>query len=120
MIIHSSKNFDYVVLRYHYAVIKKKYADRAHLLFTDTDSLMVEVETADIYTDMVNSREMYDLSNYPATHPKYNADFVLNRAKVGLMKDEAAGSIITEFVALRPKIFRSRSRSPRQMARSRR
>ena len=85
--------------------MKKKYGDRAHLLFTDTDSLMYEVETADIYADMVNSREMYDLSNYPATHPKYNADFVLNRAKVGLMKDEAAGSIITEFVGLRPKMY---------------
>ena len=42
--------------------MKKKYGDRAHLFFTDTDSLMYEVETDDIYTDMVNSREMYDLS----------------------------------------------------------
>ena len=54
---------------------------------------------------MLNSREMYDLSNYPATHPKYKADFALNRAKVGLMKDEAAGSIITEFFGLRPKMY---------------
>ena len=35
----------------------------------------------------------------------YNADFVLSKAKVGLMKDEAAGSIIPEFVALRPKMY---------------
>ena len=85
--------------------MKKKYGDRARLLFTDTDSLMYEVETADIYADMVNSREMYDLSNYPATHPKYNAEYVLNRAKVELMKDEAACRIIMEFVWLRPKMY---------------
>ena len=81
------------------------YGDRARLLFTDSDSLMYEVETADIYADMVNSREMYDLPNYPATHPKYNAELALNRQKVGLMKDDAAGCIITELVGLRPKMY---------------
>ena len=85
--------------------MKKKYGDRARLLFTDTDSLIYEVERADIYADMVNSREMYDLSNYPATHPKYNADFVRNRAKVGPMPDEASCSIITDYVGLRPKMY---------------
>ena len=85
--------------------MKKKYGDRARLLFTDTDSLMYEVEMADFYAEFVNSREMYDLSNYPATHPKYNADFALNSAKVGLMKDEAACSIIIEFVWLRTEMY---------------
>ena len=76
-----------MVCRFHYDVMKKKYGDRTRLLFTDADSLMYDVEMADIYADMVNSREIYDLSNYPATHTKYNADFALNSAKVGLMKD---------------------------------
>ena len=46
---------------------------------------MYAVERVEIYADMVNSREMYDRSNYPATHPKYIADFVLNRSKVVLI-----------------------------------
>ena len=34
--------------RFHYDVMKKKYGNKAQLLFTDTDSLMYHAETADI------------------------------------------------------------------------
>ena len=67
---------------------KKKNGDHAHLLFTETDSLNYVVVKAVTSNDMVNSREIYDLSNYTPTNPKYNPDFGLKRAKVGLMEDE--------------------------------
>ena len=79
--------------------------DHAHLLLTDRDSLMYEVERAHIYADMLSARELYDLSNYPLTLRKYKAHFVLNGAKVGLMKDVVAGSAIQDIVRLRPKIY---------------
>ena len=47
---------------------------------------------------------MYYLSNYPTTHPKYNADFVVINAKVGLVKEDPAGIIIPVFVRLGPKM----------------
>ena len=85
--------------------MKAKYGNRAQLLFTDTDSLMYEIETPDVYADIVESRHLYDLSNYEASHRIYKPDFSNNKAQVGLMKDEVGGSIITEFVGLRPKMY---------------
>jgi len=41
---------------FHYDVIKAKYGDKARLLFTDTDSLMYEIETDDVYKDFFEMR----------------------------------------------------------------
>ena len=40
------------VSRFHYDVLKAKYRDRAQLLFTDTDSLMYDIATDDVYKEM--------------------------------------------------------------------
>ena len=71
--------------------MKKRYGDRAQLLFTDTDSLMYEIETEDLYKDK--------------SDPCYKPEFLKNKAQVVLMKDETAGLIIKEFVELRPKMY---------------
>ena len=36
---------------FHYNYIKKRYGDKARLLFTDTDSLTYEIEADDVYQD---------------------------------------------------------------------
>src|SRR2546426_4978768 len=46
---------------FHCNFIKNKYGDRARLLFTDTDSLCYEIETKNIYKDMYDNEEMFDL-----------------------------------------------------------
>ena len=38
---------------FHYNYIKKKYGDRAKLLFTDTDNLTYEIEAEDVYKDLL-------------------------------------------------------------------
>ena len=87
---------------FHYYYIKKRYGDRAKLLFTDTDTLKYEIETEDVYKDFWNDKDMFDNSDYPENSPYYcNA----NRKVIGKFKDEACGVLITEFVGLKSKMY---------------
>ena len=77
---------------FHYNYIKKKYNDRAKLLFTDTDSLTYEIETVDAYKDFWTDQDMFDSSDYPENSPYYCNT---NKKIIGKFKDEACGIPIT-------------------------
>ena len=85
---------------FHYNFIKDKYNTKAQLLFTDTDSLMYEIETDDVYKDFYQNKEKFDNSDYPQTSRFY---FGENKKVIGKFKDEAAFTPIVEFVGLRSK-----------------
>ena len=87
---------------FHYNYIKKKYNDRAKLLFTDTDSLTYEIEAEDIYKDFWTDKDMFDNSDYPESSPYYCNT---NKKIIGKFKDEACGIPITEFVGLKSKMY---------------
>ena len=74
------------------------------MLFTDTDSLVYEIETDDIYKDMTaaENSDRFDFSNYDQECELYDAK---NQMVVGRMKDEAEAHVITDVVALRPKMY---------------
>ncbi len=91
-----------LMYRFHYDVIKKQYGERAQLLFTDTDSLMYAIQTANIYDDMWANKTAYDFSGFPKDSKYYSND---NNKVLGKMKDEAAGKPILEFIGLRPKMY---------------
>ena len=58
-----------VMYDFHYKYIKPKYEDKAKLLFTDTDSLMYEIETEDFYKDIIGDvKYKFDTSKYPKNH----------------------------------------------------
>ena len=87
---------------FHYNYIKKKYGNRARLMFTDTDSLTYEIEAEDVYKNFWNDKEMFDNSDYPENSQYYcNA----NKKVIGKFKDEACGVPITEFVGLKSKMY---------------
>ena len=56
---------------FHYNYIKKKYNNRAKLLFTNTDSLTYEIEAEDVYSDFWNDKDMFDNSDYLESSPYY-------------------------------------------------
>ena len=56
---------------FHYNYIKKRYDNRARLLFTDTNSLTYEIAAEDVYKDFWNVKDMFDNSDYPESSPYY-------------------------------------------------
>ena len=87
---------------FHYNYIGDKYGDKAKLLFTDTDSLMYEIQTDDVYKDLFIDKEKFDNSDYPKDSPFH---YMTNKKVIGKFKDEAAGIPITEFVGLKSKMY---------------
>ena len=90
-----------LMYRFHYEKMLQRYA-HINLCFTDTDSLLYEVFTDDIYADMAASVDEYDFSEYPRDHPLYSID---NKKVIGKMKDELNGCCMEEFVGLLPKCY---------------
>ena len=91
---------------FHYNYIQRKYSyKRAKLLFTDTDSLMYELNTDDFYVDIsTDIKTKFDTSEFPPNH-KSGILTGANKKVIGKFKDEVAGRQITHFVGLRPKLY---------------
>ena len=98
-ILENSKIFMY---EFFYDHLKAIYRQKCELVYTDTDSLILDIETEDVYEDMKEHSWMYDTSNYPKDHLLYNAE---NKKVLGKMKDECGGGVINEVVAVRPKMY---------------
>ena len=103
-----------LMLEFHYDFVKPQYpGSKSILAFTDTDSLLYRIETDNIYNDMREHHEHFDLSNYPDNHPLFCNDDPetvkwlkrKNKKVVGKFKDEAGGEPILEFVGLRAKAY---------------
>ena len=92
-----------VMYEFHYDYMLPTYGNNLKLCYMDTDSLMYRIETEDFYEDIdkdVPTR--FDTSGYCKDRP---LPVGLNKKVIGLMKDELGGTIMTEFVALRPKLY---------------
>jgi hypothetical protein len=87
---------------FHYNTIKKRYEDKAKLLFTDTDSLTYLIKTDDVYEDMKEESDKYDFSDYPKDHPLFSE---MNKKVIGKFKDETSSKPISEFCGLRSKMY---------------
>ena len=94
-----------IMYDFHYNYIKPKYGAKAKLLFTDTDSFLYEIQTEDFYKDISKDvKDRFDTSDYPENHPS-GIPTGINKKVLGMMKDEAAGKNIKEFVGLRAKLY---------------
>ena len=90
---------------FHYNYIRQKYGNKAKLLFTDTDSLMYEIQKEDFYKDIcVDVKHRFDTSDYPLNHSS-GIPSGLSKKVVGMFKDDVEGEIIDEFEGLRTKLY---------------
>ena len=80
-----------LMYEFHYDYIRNKYGNNSRPLFTDTDSLMYEIKTGDVFEDFSNDKEMFDFSNYSAKSKDYDNS---NKLMVGKMKGETVGVAI--------------------------
>ena len=80
-----------------------KYGDRLKLCYLDTDSLVYCIKTNDFHADIMDNVQMrFDTSGYIPDRP---LPVGLNKKVIGLVKDKLAGKIMTEFIALCPKLY---------------
>ena len=73
---------------FHYDYIKKKHGNNSRLSFKDTDSLIYEIKTEDVYENFSNDKEIFDFSNYSTKSKCYHNS---NKLVIGKMKDETVG-----------------------------
>ena len=94
-----------IMYEFHYDYMVPKYGDNLKLCYMDMDSLVYDIKTEDFYEDIANDVEArFDTSGYSKTDFR-PLPIGLNKKVIGLMKDELGGKIMTEFVALRPKLY---------------
>ena len=86
-------------------MIPKYGLEKLKLCYMDTDSLVYDIKTEDFDEHIANNVEArFDTSGYSKTDFR-PLPIGLNKKVIGLMKDELRGKIMTEFVALRPKLY---------------
>ena len=97
-----------LMFSFQYEYVKKKW-EKAEVLYSDTDSLVLKIETDDFFADISGDvAEWFDTNDYAKNHPAVLEGLPIvkeNKKKIGLMKDECGGKIVTEWVALRPKLY---------------
>ena len=91
-----------LMYEFHYDYIKIKCDNKSKLLFTDTDSLMYDIKTEDVYEYFSSDKETFDFCNY-WTESKYYDNS--NKLIIGIMKIESRGVAIEEFVGLKLKMY---------------
>ena len=74
----------------------------AELLFTDTDSLIYEIKSENVYEDFFKRKDLFDFSNYSKDSKFFHN---ANEKVIGKMKDKYGGVIIHQFIGLKSKMY---------------
>ena len=94
-----------LMYEFHYDYIRPKYDSKARLCYTDTDSFVHEIEAEDFCRNIAKDvKKRFDTSGY-SKNDNRPLPIGENKKEIGLMKDELGGKIMTEFVALRAKMY---------------
>ncbi|XP_053999870.1 uncharacterized protein LOC128887697 [Hylaeus anthracinus] len=91
---------------FHYDYMLPNFGQKCKVLYTDTDSLICELECENMYSITKRDIARFDTSDY-AEGNVYGMP-PANKKVPGLMKDENNGMIMTECVGLRAKMYTTR------------
>lgn len=95
----------WLMANFYYNVMHATFGDRVKLLATDTDSLIMEIESQSWYDELKafpDRLHWFDFSNYPTDHRYYDTGV---KEVYGHFKDETKGDPIVEFVGLKAKMY---------------
>ncbi|CAG8449308.1 3563_t:CDS:2 [Cetraspora pellucida] len=79
-----------LMYRFWYGYVKERYGNKAQLGYMDTDSFIFQVETEDIYKDMAERPDLFDLNDSKT---------------IRLYKDKTPNSVIAESIHIRAKSY---------------
>ena len=85
---------------FHYNFIKRNFS--AELLFTDTDSLIYEIKSENVYKEFYMWKDLFHFSNYSKDSTFFDD---ANKKVIGKMKDEYGAAIIDQFIGLKSKMY---------------
>lgn len=111
-VLDLSKAFMY---NFYYNVLYPKFGNDMKLLFTDTDSLCIQVRTPSLNTFMEGIEDHFDTSNFPKDHPLYTN---VHKKVPGKMKFETGATQISHFVGLRSKMYAFKTVDNKEMKRA--
>ena len=95
-----------VMFSYYHNVLKKSFGDRVKLLYTDTDSFVIELRTRDLYADLSVISHTLDTSNFPRENHYLSGLFTNDyNSELFYFKSEVGGDDIIAFIALRAKVY---------------
>ena len=92
-----------VMYDFFYGFLKAECGQDFNLAYMDTDCFFLEFRGHDIYEIIKRNYDKFDTYDYPENNV-YKIKR-LNNKVLGLMKDEAKGSIIVKFCGLRSKMY---------------
>jgi len=89
---------------FHYETMKAQIFpnERITLLYKDTDSLTYNIRVPSLTERLLPYKAHFDFSEYPEDHPLFD---IANKKVLGMMKDEVKGKMMTEFCALKAKMY---------------
>ena len=90
-----------LMYEFYYNIINKQWPLN-ELIYSDTDSFIVNINTYDIYKDMESIKHLFDFSDYPKDHSLFSDE---NKKVIGIPKDELNGKLIREIIALKSKLY---------------
>jgi hypothetical protein len=91
-----------VLYDFYYDFIKYNFPQNASLLYTDTDSLIIKIETDDFYEFIKENVEKFDTSNYTVGN---KFDVPVTKSVIGKMKDEFPEDPIVAFYGTGAKAY---------------